>query len=163
MHTLKTTLSAAILAPALSLSALPAHAIDLTVNPLLAGQTFSYEQDAPAFSDSLTFTIGEPLDFVLSFSNLQMGSRASLSVFLNGNEIVGTFGRNLTWSWGPFGSVPAFPVGTSFVVTVSGTDSTLDTPSYALSLSAVPEPSTWALLGVGLLAVASAFRGGRRR
>lgn len=159
MRALKAPLVVVGLAAALCGS--PSYGVDIT-DTLMAGESFTFTQTAAAFSDSLAFTIGEPLDFTLSFTNLQMGSRATVSVFLNGNEIVGTFGRNVTWSWGPFGTLPAFPVGTEFLVTVAGTDGTPANASYSLTLSAVPEPSTLAMLGLGALAVVSGVWRNRR-
>lgn len=140
-----------------ALTSTPSHAFNVTIDPLLANESFTFGQSSPSFSDTLTFKIGEPLDFVLSFTNLQLGSSASLIVSLGGNPIVGTFGRNLTWSWGPFGSIPAFPVGTEFVVSITGTDSTSSNASYSMKLETVgapvPEASSWMMMAAGLLAI----------
>jgi hypothetical protein len=145
-----------------ALSFLPtAHACAASVDlgELLAGQQFSFEQQLGSFSDSFSFTVGAPVDFILDFSNLGLGSRASLSVFLNGNEIVGTFGRNLTFAWGPFGSPAPFAPGTAFLVTVSGSDNTLADASYRLGLTApVPEPASAAMMLAGLVAVGAVAR-----
>lgn len=141
------------------LPAVPAFAATADLGTLIAGQQFSFEQQLDSFSDSFSFTVGEPVDFVLDFSNLGLGSRASLSVFLNGNEIVGTFGRNLTFAWGPFGSPFPFASGTEFLVTVSGTDNTLADASYRLGLTApVPEPASAAMMLAGLVAVGAVAR-----
>ncbi|WP_026224875.1 PEP-CTERM sorting domain-containing protein [Methyloversatilis thermotolerans] len=152
---LGTGLSCALASPAM------AEIVDLGVVEL--GETLQFEQSAGSFADSFSFVVGEPVDFTLDFSNLGLGSRASLSVLLNGTEIVGSFGRNLTFAWGPFtgGGSSAFPFasGTQFLVTVSGTDNSLSNPSYRLGITAaVPEPTRVAMLLSGLVAVAGVAR-----
>ncbi|MCW5626234.1 MAG: PEP-CTERM sorting domain-containing protein [Burkholderiales bacterium] len=137
------------------------YAASVDYGTVMAGEGFTFQQMAGSYSDSLTFTLGEPIEFVLSFTNLALGSNSTLTVFLDGTPIVGTFGKNLTWSWGPVD----FPAGAEFLVTVTGTDSVLSNPSYSVSLATapVPEPSTWAMLGVGALAVAASIRRQQRR
>lgn len=143
--------------------ALPAMAETIDLGVLERGETLHFQQTAGSFADSFSFVVGEPVDFTLDFSNLGLGSRASLSVFLNGNEIVGSFGRNLTFAWGPFtgSGSSAFPFasGSQFLVTVSGTDSTAGNPAYQLGITAaVPEPASVAMMLSGLAAVAGVAR-----
>lgn len=152
----------AVLSAALLAGTAPARAASFDLGALEFGETLSFEQHAGSFSDSFRFTVGAPVDFTLDFENLGLGSRAAVSVFLNGNEIVGTFGRNLTFAWGPFtGGGSAFPFagGTEFLVTVSGIDGRLSDPSYRLGITAaVPEPASAALLLSGLATLAGATR-----
>lgn len=162
MHTRFRTLFSAALSAALFASTAPAMAASFDLGVLEFGETLSFEQQAGSFSDSFRFSVGAPVDFTLDFENLGLGSRAALSVLLNGNEIVGTFGRNLTFAWGPFasgGSAFPFASGTEFLVTVSGIDGRLGDPSYRLGITAaVPEPASAALMLSGLAAVAAAAR-----
>lgn len=163
MHVILRTLRAAAVLSAMSvLGVSPAQAETFDLGTLEFGETLSFEQQASSFSDSFRFTVGAPVDFTLDFENLGLGSRATLSVFLNGNEIVGTFGRNLTFAWGPFASGGgAFPFasGTEFLFTVHGTDGILTNPSYRLGITAaVPEPASVAMMLSGLAAIAVAVR-----
>jgi hypothetical protein len=153
---MNTSIRTALIAALTVLPAAHASAASVDLGTLVAGQSFSFEQQLGSFADS------EPVDFTLDFSNLGLGSRASLSVFLNGNEIVGTFGRNLTFAWGPFtggGSTFPFATGTEFLVTVDGVDNTLADASYRLGITAaVPEPASAAMLLAGLAAVGAVAR-----
>lgn len=162
MQTFIRTVGRTALSVALLAAAVPAMAETIDMGVLEYGESLSFEQQAGSFSDSFSFTVGDPVDFSLDFYNLGLGSRASLSVFLNGNEIVGAFGRNLTFAWGPFtSSGGAFPFasGTEFLVTVSGTDNTLSDASYRLGITAaVPEPASVAMMLAGLAAVGAAAR-----
>lgn len=159
---MNTSIRIALIAALTVLPAAHASAASVDLGTLVAGQSFSFEQQLGNFADSFSFTVGEPVDFTLDFSNLGLGSRASLSVFLNGNEIVGTFGRNLTFAWGPFtggGSAFPFATGTEFLVTVDGVDNTLADASYRLGITAaVPEPASAAMLLAGLAAVGAVAR-----
>jgi len=147
-----------------------AHAIDAELGTLVPGQSLSFSQSAASFTDTYRMTVGDPVDFFFSFSNLGLGSAASLSVALNGNEIVGAFGRNIEWTWGPFGDPPPFPTGAEFLVTITGSDNTLGDASYVFEVATampggippVPEPASWALMLAGGGAV-GAMAGRRRR
>lgn len=159
---MKTSIRTALSAALAILPAAHAHAASVDLGTLVAGQSFSFEQQLSGFADEFSFTVGEPVDFTLDFSNLGLGSRAALSVFLNDSEIVGAFGRNLTFAWGPFtggGSAFPFAAGTVFRVTVDGVDNTLADASYRLGITAaVPEPASAAMMVAGLLAVGAAAR-----
>jgi len=147
-----------------------AHATDADLGTLVPGQSLSFTQSAASFTDTYRLTVGDPVDFLFSFSNLGLGSAANLSVALNGNEIVGAFGRNIEWTWGPFGDPPPFPTGAEFLVTITGSDNTLADASYVFEvftagtggIPPVPEPGTWALMLAGGGAI-TALAGRRRR
>ncbi|MCW5624303.1 MAG: PEP-CTERM sorting domain-containing protein [Burkholderiales bacterium] len=139
------------------------YAVSLDYGSVSAGEGFSFTQiTSGSYSDSFSFTTDGVFDFVLSFTNVGFDSYSMVQVFVDGSAtpITGAFGSGTAFSWSP----SAFPTGTDFLVTVAGSDPTAN-PTYTLSLATapVPEPSTWAMLGVGALAVAASIRRQQQR
>lgn len=136
----------------------PAQATDLTFQPLNTGQTISVTGTGASFADQLSFTIGQALNISLSFTNVGLGSDATLSLFRGGSDIGGAHGREFNSAF----TVPAL-AGTEFQVKVTGTDDTPGNPAYLLTLltggaSPIPEVPTWGLVAAGLALVGTIAR-----
>ena len=143
--------------------------MDLDLGTIVPNTAFSYEGSGDAFADTFTLTVDQPVDFLFAFTNLGLGSNATVDVALNGNVIVGAFGRNIEASWGPF-VTPPFGPGTQFTVSISGSDGTPLNAAYRFDvftagqggIPPVPEPATWAMSLAGLGATAAVVRRRRR-
>ena len=117
--------------------------------------------DSPIFDDVIDLGPLAPGNYLLSAtitSNYQTGAEADqdidfTSVMFNGQDFeIGSTGQN------EFRFINSILTGNSNLFTIKGMGGANSSYSGTINVAAIPEPTTWAMILIGFLAIGSALR-----
>ena len=117
------------------------------------------------WAQSVAVTPGGSYDFSAEIASIVSANPAKLTFFANGVQIAPSYTAGPAGTWGTFNTI--LTVGSVTNIDLSVQDANLassgnDFGLAHLSLTAVPEPSTWAMLGLGAVSLALGYRSRRQ-
>lgn len=117
------------------------------------------------WEQSVSVTPGATYDFSAEIASIISANPAKLNVFANGVQIAPTYTAGPSAVWDTFSTI--LTVGSVTNIDLSVQDANLaasgnDFGLASISLTAVPEPSTWAMLGLGAVSLALGYRSRRQ-
>ena len=117
------------------------------------------------WEQSVAVTPGATYDFSAEIASIVSESPARLNFFANGVQIASTYTAGPSGVWGAFNTVLGIGSVTNIDLSVQDANLAAGGNDFGLahiSLTAVPEPSTWAMLGLGAVSLALGYRSRRQ-